>query len=156
MRKIITMGLVVPCLTIALYGCSSSTAEVPAKDQKIIQESVQPESTQITDLTGAWEQVNSNSENTYHIATIEGNTIEVYCFNKDTDTKSLYWAGSFVPPTAEFETYLWSSANDTEKTATEITASVDNRKNFVYENGQISYSAPVLGVTQTVKLEKQN
>lgn len=146
----------VPCLSLVLYGCSSSTVEVPATDQKNVQESVQIEYPQIFDLTGEWEQVNSNSENTYHIATIGEDSIEVYCFEKDSDTKSLYWAGSYIPPTAEFETYVWSSANDTEKTSSVITASEDDRKDFVYENGQISYSAPVLGVTQTVKLERNS
>ena len=73
---------------------------------------------------------------------------------EEDDTKALYWAGTFVAPETADEPYTWDSENDKEKTDMALLASGDDTKTFTYENGQLSYDASMMGVTQTVKLEK--
>lgn len=109
----------------------------------------------IPDLTGEWTQVNSNSEDSWQSATIDENTITVYWVSDNGDTKSLYWAGTYIAPESADEPYSWDSENDTEQTATALLASGDETKTFTYEDGQISYEVSALGTTTTVKLEKQ-
>ena len=70
------------------------------------------------------------------------------------DTKSLYWAGTFVPPTDTTEPYIWDSQNDTEQTGMAILASGDDTKAFTYSDGFISYEVSALGTTTTVRLSK--
>lgn len=134
------------CLT----ACGNNTTPADSADTSQTQETV----AQPPDLTGNWEQFNKNSETSYHTATIQGDTIEIYWVMTDTDTTALYWAGSFTPPTTAEEPYTWDSVNDKEKTDTSLLASGDETKTFTYEDGQISYAASALGVTQTVTLEK--
>lgn len=106
-------------------------------------------------LIGDWKQTNSSSETSYQTAIINDTSIEVYWVNKEDDTKSLYWAGTFAPPTTADKKYSWDSKNDKEKTGIAILASNDDTKTFTYDNGELSYSVSALGTTQTVKLKKQ-
>lgn len=126
--------LIAMVAALALSGCGNS-AEPPV-------------------LTGNWTQNNSNSDTSYQIATITEDTIEVYWYTTENDTKALYWAGTFVAPETAEEPYTWDSANDTEKTSSALLASGDETKTFTYEDGQISYAVTALGVTTTVTLEK--
>ena len=133
--------VIVVSMLLCLCACSFiSSPEVPAEP---------------ADLTGEWKQVNSNSADGWQQATIEGETITIYWVYNNGDTKSLYWAGTYVAPTTIDEPYSWDSENDTEKTSTALLASGDNIKTFTYEDGQISYEISALGTTTTVKLEKQ-
>lgn len=106
------------------------------------------------DLTGDWKQANSNSETSYQTATISGSTIEVYWYDAATETKALYWAGTYTAPTDATEPYTWESENDTEKTSTALMASGDATKTFTYEKGEITYDVSMMGVTQTVHLKR--
>lgn len=126
-----------------LAGCggnntTSETADAPAT---------------LPDLTGTWVQVNSSSEDSYQEATITEDTITINWVSPG--SKALYWAGTFEAPTTADEPYTWDSVNDTEQTATALLASGDETKTFTYQDGQISYDATALGVTTTVRLEKQ-
>ena len=112
-------------------------------------------STEPADLTGEWKQVNSSSEDSWQAATIEGETITIYWVSNGGDTKSLYWAGTYVAPTTTDEPYSWDSENDHSQTDYALFASEDDIKTMTYEKGQISYSASALGTTTTVRLEKQ-
>lgn len=133
------------CLCFALAACGGGGS----------QESETPETpAQPLELTGEWKQVNSNSEDSWQAATITGDAIEVYWVSDGGDTKSLYWAGSYVAPETSEKSYTWDSVNDTEKTATALLASSDETKTFTYEAGQISYEVSALGTTTTVRLEK--
>lgn len=106
------------------------------------------------DLSGDWEQVNKNSDTNYQMATITGDTIEVYWMDTSSDTKSLYWAGTVSIPEGAGNEFSWDSENDTAKTANALLASGDETKTFSYNNGQLSYDVTAMGITQTVKLEK--
>ena len=107
------------------------------------------------DLTGSWRQVGGSSADTYHIATISSDTIEVYWHTDADNTNALYWAGSFQAPTTASEPFSWTSSNDTAKTGASLMASSDASKVFTYEAGEISYEASAMGVTQTVHLARQ-
>lgn len=117
----------------------------------------EPEVVEPPDLTGEWTQANKSDdpEATYQIATISGETMEIYWMTNSDDTKALYWAGTFTAPTAADEPYTWDSQNDKEQTDTAIMASGDDTKTFTYADGQISYEVSAMGMTTTVKLEKQ-
>lgn len=108
------------------------------------------------DLLGDWVQVNSNSEDMYHIATITEAEINIYWYTVSDGTKALYWAGSFSLPESIGKSYSWDSENNTAQTETALLASSDELKSFTYSNGCISYEVSALGVTQTVKLEKES
>ena len=70
------------------------------------------------------------------------------------DTTSLYWSGSFTPPTTA-DGYSWTSQGYKDKMSQSLLASQDDTKDFKYENGEITYKASAMGTTTTVHLKKQ-
>ena len=146
-KSILTAALI--CM-LAFSGCGNSSASTTSDNK-----AEQTEEVKAPDLTGNWKQVNSDSETSYQSATIEGETIEIYWIDEEGETKSLYWAGTFIAPETTDEPYTWDSENDKEKTDNSILASGDDTKTFTYQDGQISYEASALGVTKTIRLEKQ-
>lgn len=114
-----------------------------------------PTPTQPPNLAGDWKQSNSNSSDSYQEATINGSTIEINWVSDGGDTKSLYWAGSFTPPTNATGSYRWTSKNDKSKTDTALLASGDATKDFTYQDGTISYSASALGTTTIMRLKRR-
>lgn len=146
MKKSVIIALCVALLSVLFAGCGSTPTSTDNSDNT---------SKQIPDLTGKWKQTNSKSEDSYQAATISGDRIEIYWISDNGDTKSLYWAGSFVAPTTTDEPYVWDSDNDHNKTDSAMLASTDDTKTITYQNGILSYEASALGTTTTVKLEKQ-
>lgn len=131
-----------------LRGPTPATAEgVPAANSVA-------ETVQAPDLIGSWRQVDGSSADSYQIATITDDAIEVYWRMDAQDTTALYWAGSFQAPTTAAEPFSWTSSNDTARTGASPLASSDPSKVFTYEAGQISYDASAMGVTQTIHLAK--
>ncbi len=160
MKKIVGRIIAVGCagaLTLALAGCGSSEPKVTEPDQPTTaqEQPKQEEKAQPLDLTGEWTQSNKNSEDSYQVATISGDTITINWVSNGGDTKSLYWAGSYVAPTEATDSYSWESANDTEQTDKAMLASSDATKAFKYENGVLSYEASAMGTTTTVKMERE-
>ncbi len=109
-----------------------------------------------SEILGQWKQTNSNSKDTFHGAVITDDTIEIYWVSDGGDTRSLYWAGSYVAPENLDSEYTWDSENDHDKTGMGWLASSDDTKTFTYKDGVISYEASALGSTTTVKLEKED
>ena len=140
------------CLSLSACGGAPSGAAPASGGSAAAASSSAPAA---PDLTGDWKQVNAASEDSYQVATIQGDTIEIYWVTESADTKSLYWAGTFGAPETADEPYTWESANDTEKTGSALLASGDETKTFTYQDGQISYDVSAMGMTQTVRLEKQ-
>ena len=140
------------CLSLSACGGAPSGAAPASGGSAAAASSSAPAA---PDLTGDWKQVNAASEDSYQVATIQGDTIEIYWVTESADTKSLYWAGTFVAPETADEPYTWESANATEKTGSALLASGDETKTFTYQDGQISYDVSAMGMTQTVRLEKQ-
>ncbi len=137
MKKLLAIFLVT-IMSLMLASCSSNTPDVP--DEPPV-------------LLGNWEQINSKSSESYHIAVVTDTEIEIYWYNETDDTKALYWSGSFKSPTSADEPYSWDSKNNKQKTDNALLASSDPTKTFTYENGQIKYEASAMGATQTIKLE---
>lgn len=104
-----------------------------------------------SDLSGTW--TSEKSGDSYQEAVITDNYIEINWMSKD--TKSLYWAGSYIAPESAVTEYSWTSENDTEKTGSALLASGDDTKEFTYKDGVISYEASAMGTTKTIKLTKQ-
>ena len=146
-KSILTAALI--CM-LAFSGCGNSSTSTTSDNK-----AEQTEEVKAPDLTGNWKQINSDSETSYQSATIEGETIEIYWIDEEGETKSLYWAGTYVAPETTDEPYTWDSENDKEKTDNSILASSDDTKTITYQDGQISYEASALGVTKTIRLEKQ-
>lgn len=113
-----------------------------------------PKKVEPVDLTGTWRS--ENNDGSYHEAVISEDTIEINWITDDGDTKSLYWVGTYEAPTEATEEYKWTSEKDIEKTSGSLFASGDDTKEFTYENGILSYSSSMMGVTTTMKLEQVN
>ncbi|MBU3201742.1 hypothetical protein LL037_08370 [Clostridium estertheticum] len=156
MKKLAIIPLCVTLLITLFTGCSSTPTSSGNGDNATASstESKTPKK-QITDLTGEWKQSNSKTDDAYQAATISGDTIVIYWVSDNGDTKSVYWAGSFVEPTTANEPYIWASKNDHSKTESAMLASTDDSKTITYQNGVLSYTASAMGTTTTVKLQKQ-
>ena len=141
MKKILALLLAI-VLCFCMVACGN---DQPAND-----EPAEP-----LDLTGTWTQVNSNSDDSWQEAVIEGDTITINWISDGGDTKSLYWAGSYDAPTEAVTEYAWTSNNDHEQTDTALLASGDDTKDFAYTDGQLTYEASALGSTMTIRLEKK-
>lgn len=156
MKRMAIISLCVALLLTLFTGCSSTPTSQGNGDKTPANatENKAPEK-QIPDLTGEWKQANSKSNDSYQAATISGDTIEIYWVSDNGDTKSLYWAGSFIAPTTADEPYIWNSENDHSKTDSAMLASNADTKTMTYQNGVLSYEASAMGTTTKVKLEKQ-
>ena len=98
------------------------------------------------DLTGNWEE--KDKGDSYQAGYIKDGEIVIYWVSDGGDTKSLYWAGSYIAPTDNAEPYTWNSENDKGKKGFALLASGDDTKKFTYENGEITYKASALGTTK--------
>lgn len=106
------------------------------------------------DLIGEWREANGSAD-AYHGIRVFGRTIEIYWISDGGNNKTLYWAGTYDPPADGKEPYTWVSQNDINRTSAAVLASGDSVKEFTYKNGKLSYSASILGVTQTIEAEKK-
>lgn len=140
-RKLAIISFCVALIITIFTGCTGKDGDTSGNE--------------IPDLTGEWKQENSNSEDSYQVATISGDTIEINWVSDNGDTKSLYWAGSFEAPTTADEPYSWDSENDHSKTESALLASGDDTKTMTYEKGVLSYEVSAMGTTTKVKLKKQ-
>ena len=151
MKKAIAL-LVAAMLLTGLSACGgSTTADAPAKSDGTSKTETNKEEPkpQPADLTGTWKQTNSNDPSSYMEATISGDTIEVNWIG--TDTKSLYWKGTYQAPAAAGD-WKWTSQGDTETMASALLASQDATKDFTYSEADgVSWETTALGTTITVK-----
>ena len=106
-------------------------------------------------LDSKWKQSNSNSEDSYQVATIKDNVITIYYESDNGNTQSLYWVGTVIPPKATEDPYIWDSVNDHEKTDKSLLGASSDTKTMTYEDGVLSYKVGLMGTTTTVKLEIQ-
>ncbi len=154
MKKKILTAMIAAAILAMLTACGGTASTDNGSAENTASQKAKEK--QPADLTGDWKQVNSSSDDSYQQATISGDTIEIYWVSDNSDTKSLYWAGSFEAPTTADEPYSWESKNDHDKTDSALMASSDDTKKFTYEKNQISYEASALGTTATIRLEKQD
>jgi len=107
------------------------------------------------DLTGEWRQTNSKSAEAFQTATITTDRIEIDWVNDTESTTAIYWAGTYVPPTEDIESYSWDSQADTAALENALLASQDATKAFTYQNGVLSYELTAMGVSMTVEMKRE-
>lgn len=107
------------------------------------------------DLAGQWKQINSETEDLFYGAVIEGEKIELHRVSDDGGTRYLYWAGSYVPPEIVEDSYSWVSQVGSRRTDSEAIAASEGTKVFTYENGQLSCSVKNDGEEATILMEKE-
>lgn len=165
MKKLITI-LAVGVL--ALVGCGSSaevTEDVPgASAEATGNQTTEPVAAPTTeeappaeplDLTGHWKQVNSaTAEESWMEAQIADGVVEVHLVYDGGDTKSLFWAGTYLAPTEPGESYSWESQNDHTKTDGSILGSSSETKTFTYADGQLSWEFSMMGTTSVIRAER--
>lgn len=152
-KKIVFIMIAAACmLSLEACGTTTATTATSAKSASVT------ESTKATptptekplDLTGTWTAKGME-------ATITSDTITInwVTTTSDAETKSLYWQGSYVPPTKAVKEYSWNSENDTDATSMAMMASNDKTKKFTYQDGKLSFEASALGTTATIHMSKQ-
>ena len=67
-------------------------------------------------------------------------------------TTGLYWKGTFVPAAKDGDKIL--SAGDLVAMEESFLSSRDSEKEFVYENGKLSFKRTVMGVTSVISLSR--
>lgn len=141
-------------LTLLLVaGCAPATQAAPSAGAPAAQ--TPSEAPKPPDLQGLWKQTNSKASDTWQEAKISGNTIEVHFIGDNGDTKSLYWAGTFVAPTAPGASYGWESKNDKSKTGGSVVGSPSDTKTFSFADGALSWDVTMMGTTVRVKAERK-
>jgi hypothetical protein len=156
MKKITPLALTVSlAAALALTGCGATASDASSSSSPSSPAAqTTTEAPKPADLTGTWKQTNSASEDSYQEAEISGDVISINWVTDNGDTKSIYWIGTFTPPTNATTPYTWTSTRDQEATASAMLASQDETKEFTFQDDTISYSASALGTTTTVKLKK--
>ena len=148
---------------LGLTGCSSSDpadspAPAPESDagsSSAPSEEVTPEAAAAPDLAGTWKQTNSGSDDAFQAAVITADTITINWVSDGGDTESIYWVGTFTPPTDDAPPYTWTSTRDAAATDSAMLASTDDSKDFTFEDGEVSYKASAMGTTTTVRLARE-
>lgn len=160
-KPLISLASVALVAILALTGCSgsdspdSSNADSNAGSSNTSAEEATPEAAAAPDLAGTWKQTNSGSDDAYQAAVISGDTITVNWVSDGGDTESIFWVGTFTPPTDGSSPYTWTSTRDATATDSAMLASTDDSKDFTFEDGEVSYKASLMGTTTTVRLEKE-
>lgn len=142
-------------LMLGLTACDASEDSNAGSPAAQAETSSAPAVEKAPSLDGTWKQTNSESEDSYQEATIEGDTITVNWISNNGDTKSLYWVGTFEAPATTAKTTI-TSQGDTEQMSTAMMASSSETKDFTYEDEELSYELTALGTTTTVRMEKQD
>ncbi|PZE62833.1 hypothetical protein DEJ33_10140 [Curtobacterium sp. MCPF17_047] len=155
------IGPVMIAAVLVLSGCSAAGSTNSGAESK--QSSTAAADTSTTtptptptapDLVGTWKQNNSASADGYTSATITADTITVEFVTDNGDTRSLFWVGTYTPPTDGSEKYTWTSKRDEAATASALLASTDPTKDFVYDDEEISFPVTIAGTTATVRMSK--
>ncbi len=141
------MGKIATCVVLFGLGITLNSCSVKGETA----ETKVPEN-----LTGEWRQIETEEEDFWIGATIEGDAIEVSWISDKGSDKSTYWSGAYVEPTVGGEPYSWDSVNDHGITDDELHAANIDTQTFTYEQGRLSYITMLMGVESTVVLEKQN
>lgn len=158
MRRLLASVLTVPLLLLA--ACSSAdngsaTAQSSGSNDTVAVAETQAPPAVPLDLNGDWVQTNSNSESSYQAPKISDGQIVIDWVNEAESTKALYWAGTYVDPTDDVESYTWDSVNDTTQTDSALMASGDPTKTFAFDGDVLTYELTAMGVTMTVEMSRQ-
>ena len=151
-RQIIALVLgAALCASLGAAGCTGEGGESGSEGaQDAVEEAAAP------DLEGEWQQTNSDSDDTYMVATISGDAIAVWWHMTDddgTESTSIYWIGTFEAPSDD-AAYTWESVGDRTQLDSALLAASAETKEFTYEGGVLSFELTALGTTTTIRMEK--
>lgn len=109
------------------------------------------------DLTGEWVQTNSRDADAYQAVNITDQTIDVYWISESEGIYTLYWSGTYTPPSGSGKTgHHWTSQNDTARTSTSRRGSQAAEKEFTCIGGKLIYEIEnETGGTETVEAERR-
>lgn len=99
-------------------------------------------------LAGTWSTTSTDGPTM--TADVSADTIEIQWTTAD--TTALYWKGSFESSATNGSTI--TSDGDTETMAMSLLASMSETKEFVYDDGKISFDFTIMGVTSKLTLER--
>lgn len=108
MRRLLASVLTAPLLLLA--ACSSAdsgsvTAPSSGSSDTVAVAATQAPPAVPLDLNGDWVQTNSNSESSYRAGKISDGQIVINSLSEAESTRALYWAGTYVDPTEDAESY---------------------------------------------------
>lgn len=135
MKKLIAL-LAVVFVGISLSACQASDSRTDAPSK--ISASATKEAP--VSLNGTWKAEGFE-------ATIAADSIVINIVS--TDSKSLYWKGTFSPSTDKV-----ASVADRDALDASLLGSQDSDKVFVIDGDKITFEITMAGTTKTVKLEK--
>lgn len=111
---------------------------------------VMQDTTETTDLTGYWETV---EETPFKMsALVSDGVMEINLVHET--TRGLYWVGTVPNEVTSGETF--TSVGDTEAMSVSILGSLLESKDFTYTNNHIMFDFSIMGITQTVTMERLN
>lgn len=102
------------------------------------------------DLSGKWTTVNSSDPAFEMSAVVADNVMEIMWVHED--TRALYWKGSAPDIINSGEIFV--SEGDTKAMDASLLGSLDSTKPFTYEDNQLRFDLTVMGITQTIKMER--
>lgn len=85
-------------------------------------------------------------------AEISNDTIQIDIVTDD--LSGLYWKGTWPSTTEAADGAVLTSEGDVDAMFGSLLGSQDTSKEFIYDNGEITFSFSMLGVTKTVRLQK--
>lgn len=129
-------------LMLSLVACSDG--ETSASSDTSTSETVRTDTSE-----GVWTYEKDDSK---FVATITENAIEIQ-WHPDTDTSGLYWKGDFEVSELEDGMVVTSNA-DTEALEASIYGAQADTKNFVYEDGELSFDFIIMGTTTNIAMTK--
>ncbi|MCE0456225.1 MULTISPECIES: hypothetical protein [Curtobacterium] len=156
MKKFIAPLALAAVLTLTGCGAGRTNPAIDTTDSAVAKsmptESPTPEA--VPDLVGNWKQNNAKRSDGWTAATITANTITVNFVTDNGDTTSLFWVGTLTPPKDGKSPYTWTSTRDKAATDSALLASTDDTKEFVLDEGEISFPVSISGTTATVRMSK--
>lgn len=112
--------------------------------------------TSTDDLTGTWNQTNANDEDSMMVAVIEDDTITIDWILDAGDSRAVYWVGTYDAPSEEVSEYSWTSEKDIEATQHALLASIADKKEFKYEEGELNFEFEMMGIQMTIRMELED
>jgi hypothetical protein len=105
------------------------------------------------DLLGQWEQTNRLDNGLIFEASVQANSIQVNVHTRE-DEHHIYWMGTFNPYNVSSDNSDVTSIADPDAQAKSIFGSLDSKKTFTYNNGDLSFQFEMMGTVSTIHLSK--
>lgn len=102
------------------------------------------------DLTGSW--VTTDDASVVMTAAVSNGEIEIVWVDEAESISALYWVGTVPDEVTSGDIFV--SEADRNALDTSLLGSQSETKAFTYADGTLSYDLTVMGVTQTITLER--